>query len=109
MTQTSETPPGMAGLAKSVPGGNFREIAPNFTPDQSEILRNPRAVAAMPRATADRRHLHLVRLPSGRRRLAVRITVLDGNSPFGRSRPFRIAEHDLPELIAHFERLEARR
>jgi hypothetical protein len=44
MTQTSETPPGMAGLAKSVPGGNIREIAPNLEPNQVSILRNPRAV-----------------------------------------------------------------
>jgi len=44
LSQTSETPPGVAGLAKSVPGGNIREIAPNFAPDQAEILRNPRAV-----------------------------------------------------------------
>ena len=44
MTQTCETPPGMAGLAKSVPGGNIRETAPNSAPNQAEILRNPRAV-----------------------------------------------------------------
>jgi hypothetical protein len=37
MTQTCETPPGMAGLAKSVPGGNTRETGPNSVP-------NPRAV-----------------------------------------------------------------
>jgi hypothetical protein len=47
MTQTSETPPGTAGLAdSSFPGGNFRETAPNSVPYQAEILRNPRAVAA---------------------------------------------------------------
>jgi hypothetical protein len=44
MSQTCETPPGMAGLAKSVPGGNFRESAPNSVPDQASLLRNPRAV-----------------------------------------------------------------
>jgi hypothetical protein len=44
MTQTCETPPGMAGLAKSVPGGNTRETGPNSVPNQAEILRNPRAV-----------------------------------------------------------------
>ena len=43
MTQTCETPPGMAGLAKSVPGGNTRETGPNSVPN-AEILRNPRAV-----------------------------------------------------------------
>jgi hypothetical protein len=47
MPQTGETPPGMAGLAKSVPGGNFREISPNSAPNQAEISRNPRAVAAV--------------------------------------------------------------
>jgi hypothetical protein len=46
MPQTCETPPGMAGLAKSVPGGNIRETAPNSIPNQAEILRNPAAVAA---------------------------------------------------------------
>jgi hypothetical protein len=45
MTQTCETPPGMAGLAdSSFPGGNVRESAPNSVPNQAEILRNPRAV-----------------------------------------------------------------
>jgi hypothetical protein len=39
MTQTCETPPGMAGLAKSVPGGNTRETGPNSVPNQAEILR----------------------------------------------------------------------
>jgi hypothetical protein len=43
MTQTCETPPGMAGLAKSVPGRNIREIAPNSAPNQA-VSRNPRAV-----------------------------------------------------------------
>src|ERR1700726_2002312 len=46
MTPTSETPPGMGGLADcSFPGGNVRETAPNSAADQAEILRNPRAVA----------------------------------------------------------------
>src|ERR1700730_8006797 len=44
MAQTSETPPGMAGLAKSVPGGNIRETAPNSAPNEAELLHNPRAV-----------------------------------------------------------------
>jgi hypothetical protein len=44
MTQTSETPPGMAGLAKSVPDENIRETAPNSAPNQVNLLRNPRAV-----------------------------------------------------------------
>jgi hypothetical protein len=35
----------MAGLAdSSFPGGKVRDTAPNFAPDQAEILRNPRAV-----------------------------------------------------------------
>jgi hypothetical protein len=50
MTQTSETPPGMAGLAdSSFPGGNVRESAPNSAPNQGNLLRNPAAVAAMRR------------------------------------------------------------
>jgi hypothetical protein len=42
MPQTSETSPGMAGLADpSFPGGNVRSA-----PNQAEILCNPRAVSA---------------------------------------------------------------
>jgi hypothetical protein len=44
MAQTSETPPGMARLAKSVPGGNTRETGQNSVPNQAKILRNSRAV-----------------------------------------------------------------
>ena len=44
MEIANETPPGMAGLAKSVPGGNFREIAPNSAPNQARISRDPSAV-----------------------------------------------------------------
>jgi hypothetical protein len=45
MTQTCETPPGMAGFAdSSFPGGNIRESAPNSAPNQAEILRDPAAV-----------------------------------------------------------------
>lgn len=45
MAKTSETPPGMAGLAdSSFPGGNVRESAPNSAPNQVNLLRNPAAV-----------------------------------------------------------------
>jgi hypothetical protein len=46
--------------------------------------------------------------PPPRRRLAVRISVLDGRSAFGRSRAFRLAESDLDQLINAATRLEAR-
>jgi hypothetical protein len=38
--------------------------------------------------------------PAPRHRLAVRISVLDGHSAFGRSRVFRLAHNELDELIA---------
>jgi len=43
-----------------------------------------------------------------RRRLTVRINVLDGSSAFGRSRAFRLTHDDLDELIAVATRLERR-
>jgi hypothetical protein len=46
--------------------------------------------------------------PQPRCRLAVRISVLDGRSPFGRSRVFRLAKSDLDQLINAATRLEAR-
>jgi hypothetical protein len=47
MTQTSETPPGMAGLADpSFSSENVRESAPNSAPNQVNLLRSPAAVAA---------------------------------------------------------------
>lgn len=53
------------------------------------------------------RHLRLV--PPSPRRLEVRISVADGRAAFGRSRPFRITENDLRELVDVAQRLEARR
>ena len=41
MVRTSETPPGMAGLAKFVPGGNIRESATTPAPNQPEISLAP--------------------------------------------------------------------
>jgi hypothetical protein len=47
-------------------------------------------------------------VPPPRRLLAVRINVLDGRSPFGRSRTFRLAHDELDELIAIATRMERR-
>jgi hypothetical protein len=59
------------------------------------------------------RHSHLRLVPSApplpRRRLAVRINVLDGRQAFGRAGPFRLTESDVNELIAVAIRMEARR
>lgn len=60
-----------------------------------------------PRTTGARRHLRLVP-PAPAPRLAVRINILNGRSAFGRSRVFRLADHELGELIAHAGRSEAR-
>ena len=55
-----------------------------------------------------RPHLRLVPpAPAPRRRLSVRINVLDGHSAYGRAGPFRLTESDLERLIATAERLEA--
>jgi len=56
------------------------------------------------------RHLRLVPpVPAPRRRLSVRISVLDGRAPYCRSRPFRLTHDDLDELIAVAMRMEGRR
>jgi hypothetical protein len=43
-----------------------------------------------------------------RPRLAVRVNVFDGRSPFGRAGPFRLTESDVNELIAIVTRMERR-
>lgn len=55
-------------------------------------------------------HLRLVPpAPSPRpRRIEVRIVVSSGRMPIGRSRPFRLSDHNLQELIETTMRLEAR-
>lgn len=47
-------------------------------------------------------------IPMPWRRLEVRISVITAHTPYGRSRTLSIREHDLPELIACAEWLEAR-
>jgi hypothetical protein len=62
-----------------------------------------------PQTTGARGHLYLVpSVPAPRRRLAVRISVLDGRSAFGRSRGFRLAEDDLLKLVEIATRMERR-
>jgi hypothetical protein len=57
-----------------------------------------------------RPRLHLVPRAPPRRRLAVRISVLDGRAAFGRSRVFHFThDEELDELLAIAARLEARR
>jgi hypothetical protein len=54
-------------------------------------------------------HLRLVPpAPAPRRRLAVRINVLDGRSAFGRSRAFHLSHDEHDELIAVAMRMERR-
>jgi hypothetical protein len=54
-------------------------------------------------------HLRFVQPASPPRgRLAVRISVLDGRLPFGRSQAFRLAESDIDGLIAIIQRMERR-
>jgi hypothetical protein len=53
-------------------------------------------------------HLRLVPSPPRPRRLEVRISVADGRAPVGRSRPFRITDDDLRQLIDDAARMERR-
>jgi hypothetical protein len=46
---------------------------------------------------------------AARRRLAVRINILDGRAAFGRTRTFHLAKSDIDELIAVVMRMERRR
>lgn len=48
------------------------------------------------------------REPQPRRRLAVRINVLDGRCAYGRAGPFRLTDRDLDELVEIAARLERR-
>ena len=62
-----------------------------------------------PQTTGARGHLRLVPpVPAPRRRLAVRISVLDGRCPYGRAGPFRLAEDDLWKLVEIATRMERR-
>ena len=52
-------------------------------------------------------HLRLVEQPpQPRRRLSVRVSVLNGRSAFGQSRVLHLSERDIDELVAHAERME---
>jgi hypothetical protein len=59
------------------------------------------------------RHSHLRLVPAPPpprpRRVEARIVVSAARLPIGRSRAFRLSDFDLERLIAHAERLEARR
>jgi hypothetical protein len=89
------------GPLSSYGGVDLPANIPNQAPSQAEILRDPRVISfpARPR----RRHV----LPP--RRLEVRITAADGRSPIGRTRPIRLTEDGLDELIVCAERLERAR
>jgi hypothetical protein len=56
------------------------------------------------------RHLRLVppAPPPRPRRIEVRIVVSSARMPIGRSRPFRLNDHNLQELIDTARRLESR-
>ena len=62
---------------------------------------------------APRAHLRLVAPPAPprpRRLIEVRLTAIAGLYPYGGvTRSFQLTDHGLDELIAHAERLEARR
>jgi hypothetical protein len=56
------------------------------------------------------RHLRLVPPAPPPPRLEVRISAMDGRrAHYGRTRPFRLSERDLDELIAVASKMEARR
>jgi hypothetical protein len=86
---------------------DYPKIAPNRPRTQAIIA----AIEEPDRARARLKYLARLRLvvpPASppRRRLAARISVLDGRVAFGRSRAFRLAESDIDELIAIAQRME---
>lgn len=71
--------------------------------ESSASPSTPQAIIAASPCT----HLRLVP-PAPAPRLAVRINIFNGRSPFGRTRVFRLAERDIDELIAITQRMEWR-
>jgi hypothetical protein len=93
---TKAPPPGGDGGAlemSSLGGVDLQANIPNPAPAQDKFLL--RLVPPSP--------------PPRPRRLDVRISVADGRSPIGRTRPLRLTEHDLVRLIEAAQRLEAGR
>lgn len=88
---------GNTSYAASVDGP---AIAPRIASSQAEISAGRRA----------RPNLRLVPPPPPsrprHRHLAVRISAADGRAPIGRSRAFKLSDHDLGALIALAMRLE---
>jgi hypothetical protein len=71
----------------------------NTRPEQS--LQAPRAAAVIPAA-------HRFRRPPSRHALyAVRIAARREGSPHGQTRPFRLNDHDIEELVELARRLES--
>jgi hypothetical protein len=54
------------------------------------------------------RHLRLVPPAPPPPRFEVRISIMDGRAPYGRTRPFRLTDRDLQELIDVASKMEAR-
>ena len=57
---------------------------------------------------SQRPHLRLVPRQPQPRRIDVKISAADTRSPIGRTRIFRLTDHDFEQLIATAERFEAR-
>jgi hypothetical protein len=88
----------------SVPAGFPQDNAPAA----SFSLKSRAGKGAL--MTGAGRHLRLVPPPSPPRprRLEIRISVADARGPYGRTRIFRLSEHDFEQLIVTAERFEAR-
>ena len=107
MAQTCEGPPRGWGCADGPEVDCFGgEQSPDSAPAQKQAQNLVR------RFGVRRDHLRLVppAPPPRPRRLEIRISVAaaDGRTPVGRTRPLRLRESDLQELIDHAARMEQR-
>jgi hypothetical protein len=93
MIHSSEGPPRWGGaggpIEMSFPGGNGIQANTPPQTNQAKVLRLVRPMRVL--------------------RVDVHISVRDGPTPIGRTRPLKLRHDDLDELIDHALRLEARR
>jgi hypothetical protein len=103
MTIQTKNPPagGADGLVEL-----YSLAANNSTVAQSSTENQANIRADELRGCLIREISHIIAIGLPRRRLSVRINVLDGRAPYGRSRAFRLAESDIDELIAVAARME---
>ena len=100
MTQTRERPPPA--------GGDLPELPKH--PSYSSSLNGPQSAPAQAFSHRRAPHIRIVAPapPPRPRRLDVRIAASDGREPIGRTRPIRLSDRDVDELVDFALRLEGR-